>query len=181
MTEKHNYRLIILNPFDIPVYVEYGGADLGFVTKDILMERGRMVLELLELDFGKGRLVLAGLEQDASRRTLHDIYRYSSLATNYPSIGYNYFSNRAIPIEIITVNPPVELALKTGVAELILTFFRDDFSGNNIIEVAKIFDISNLVIANKISFKKFFNKIHFLIRQMKELLENKPHKGSFVI
>lgn len=167
---KRKYRLIVLEPFDIPVYVERGGADLAIVTRDILLEMNLKVMELLELNFGEGKLLLAGLEEN-SCRTLGDIYKYSVLATNYPNIAHNYFLNRGIPIEIVKLSPPLALALDTGLADLILTFASKDILRKEIITITEICNAPNLLIANRISFKKYFNQIHFLINRMKEVLE----------
>jgi len=172
---KHKYKLILLDPFDIPVYVELGASDLGIVTRDILLERDRTVLELLDLHYGHGKLILATLESNKVR-TIADIYTSSSVATNYPCIAHNYFRSLGIPVEIIKVSPPVELALECNLSDLILTYspsdFSADFSCEDIIEIAEIARVTNLIIANRISFKNSFNQIYYLIQQMKELIES---------
>ncbi len=166
---KHKYKLILLEPFDIPVYVELGAADLGIVTRDILLERDRTVLELLELNYGHGKLILATLESNKVR-TIADIYTSSSVATNYPFIAHNYFRSLGIPVEIIKVSPPVELALECDLSDLILTYSPAERLCEDIIEIAEIARVSNLIIANRISFKNSFNKIYYLIQRMKELI-----------
>ena len=168
---KHKYKLVLLDPFDIPVYVELGASDLGIVTRDVLLERDRTVLELLDLDYGHGKLILATLESNKVR-TIADIYTSSSVATNYPFIAHNYFRSLGIPVEIIKVSPPVELALECNLSDLILTFSPADLSCEDIIEIAEIARVSNLIIANRISFKNSFNQIYYLIQQMKELIES---------
>lgn len=52
-------RFLVVRPSDVPVYVEYGAADLGIVGKDVLMEHQRDVYELLDLGFGRCRFVVA--------------------------------------------------------------------------------------------------------------------------
>ena len=44
---------------DVPTYVEYGAADIGIIGKDVLLESGQDVYELLDLGFGKCRLMMA--------------------------------------------------------------------------------------------------------------------------
>ena len=39
--EKAGLRFIMAKPADVPTYVEYGAADIGFVGKDTLLEEGR--------------------------------------------------------------------------------------------------------------------------------------------
>ena len=54
-----NLSYLLIRSSDVPVYVEYGAADLGIVGQDVLRESGRDVYEPLQLDFGHCRLVLA--------------------------------------------------------------------------------------------------------------------------
>ena len=36
-----DYEFLLVKPFDVPVYVENGAADLGVVGYDVLLERSR--------------------------------------------------------------------------------------------------------------------------------------------
>ena len=52
--------VITMRPSDVPTYVEAGAADLGITGKDVLMEQSeRDVYELLDLGYGRCRMVLA--------------------------------------------------------------------------------------------------------------------------
>ena len=52
--------LVTMRPSDVPTYVEAGAADLGITGKDVLVEQhDRAVYELLDLGFGRCRMVLA--------------------------------------------------------------------------------------------------------------------------
>lgn len=42
-------EFILAKPVDVPIYVEYGVADIGVVGKDVLMEENRDVYELMDL------------------------------------------------------------------------------------------------------------------------------------
>ena len=47
-----------MRPSDVPTYVEAGAADLGITGKDVLLEQAdRAVYELLDLGFGRCRMV----------------------------------------------------------------------------------------------------------------------------
>ena len=46
-------RLLLVRPWDVPVYVSQGAADLGIVGQDILHEQTPNVLILSDLKFGK--------------------------------------------------------------------------------------------------------------------------------
>ena len=57
--------LVTMRPSDVPTYVEAGAADVGITGKDVLLEQAdRVVYELLDLGFGRCRMVLAGREGD---------------------------------------------------------------------------------------------------------------------
>jgi ATP phosphoribosyltransferase len=65
---------VLARPSDIATYVERGAADLGIVGKDVLMESGARLLELVDLKFGACRFVVAA-PKDAVERSL-DEYRH---------------------------------------------------------------------------------------------------------
>ena len=53
-------RFMLAKAADVPVYVEYGAADIGIVGQDVLWEGGSDDYEPLQLGFGRCRLVMAG-------------------------------------------------------------------------------------------------------------------------
>ena len=52
-------RYFWVKPPDVPVYVERGAADVGVAGKDILLEYGPEVYELLDLNIGRCRMCVA--------------------------------------------------------------------------------------------------------------------------
>ena len=57
--EEKKIKFIISKTADVPTYVEYGAADIGVIGKDVLLESGKDVYELLDLGFGKCHLMMA--------------------------------------------------------------------------------------------------------------------------
>ena len=53
------FRLLLVKPADVPVYVEYGVADAGVCGSDVLAEHDADVHEPLDLGFGRCRLAVA--------------------------------------------------------------------------------------------------------------------------
>ncbi|MHB1661230.1 MAG: ATP phosphoribosyltransferase [bacterium] len=51
--------LLIVKPWDVPTFVEYGAADAGISGKDVLLEKPRNVYEPIDLGIGKCRIVMA--------------------------------------------------------------------------------------------------------------------------
>ena len=48
-------RFIMAKPADVPIFVEYGAADMGIVGLDVVREAARDVYEPLSLPFGPAR------------------------------------------------------------------------------------------------------------------------------
>ena len=58
--EASGLRIVTMRPSDVPTYVEAGAADLGVTGKDVLLEQAdRAVYELVDLGYGRCRMVLA--------------------------------------------------------------------------------------------------------------------------
>ena len=53
--KQESMRFLLVKPADVPVYVEYGAADVGIVGQDVLMESGRDVYEPLLLGLWRSR------------------------------------------------------------------------------------------------------------------------------
>ena len=114
-------EFIIGKPTDIPVYVAYGAADCGIGGKDVLVEAGLDVVELVDLRFGGCRFVVAERSDAASEiseRARHlGVIR---VATKYPNIAQAHFDARGIQIEIVKLNGNIELAPLIGIADVIV-------------------------------------------------------------
>ncbi len=108
-------------PSDIATYVERGAADLGFVGKDVLMESGARVLELVDLRFGACRFVVAA-PRSAMARSLDEYRHLGSLevATKYPRVAGEHFRRRGIAVEIVKVAGSAEVAPLVGLADWIV-------------------------------------------------------------
>jgi len=114
-------ELVRARPSDIATYVERGAADLGIVGKDVLMESGAHVLELVDLGFGACRFVVAA-PRAAVARSLDDYRHLGSLevATKYPNVAERHFRARGVAVEIIKVAGSTELAPQVGLADWIV-------------------------------------------------------------
>ncbi len=108
-------------PSDIATYVERGAADLGIVGKDVLMESGARVLELVDLKFGACRFVVAA-PRDAVARSLDEYRHLGSLevATKYPNVAERHFRKRGVAVEIVKVAGSTELAPQVGLSDWIV-------------------------------------------------------------
>ena len=64
--EAAGVEFILGRPSDVPVYVEYGAADVGIVGKDVLEEQEPNVVELKDLGTGGCRMILAAPAEKAA-------------------------------------------------------------------------------------------------------------------
>ena len=114
-------EFVLARPSDIATYVERGAADLAIVGKDVLLESGARVIELVELGFGACRFVVAA-PRNAVERSL-DEYRHLGtldVATKYPNVAERHFRARGIAVEIVKVAGSAEVAPLVGLADWIV-------------------------------------------------------------
>jgi ATP phosphoribosyltransferase len=114
--------IVTMRPSDVPTYVEAGAADIGITGKDVLMEQSeRSVFELLDLGYGRCRMVLASVadEPDPAVEALRRL-GVVRVATKYPRIAAAFFERTGRQAEIVEVKGSVELAPLTGLVEAIV-------------------------------------------------------------
>ena len=116
--EELGFRFFLSKPSDVPTYVEYGAADIGIVGKDTILEEGRSLYEVYDLQMGKCRMCVCGPESAREKLQHHELIR---VASKYPNIAKDYFNNiKHQTVEIIKLNGSVELAPIVGLAEVIV-------------------------------------------------------------
>ncbi|MCD6322535.1 MAG: ATP phosphoribosyltransferase [Clostridiales bacterium] len=170
--DENQVRFFMAKPSDVPVYVEYGVADLGVVGKDTLMEESRDLYEVLNLGFGACRMAVAGPIELIGK--LDDIPD-KRVATKYPKIARDYFELvKKESIEIIKLNGSVELAPLVGLSEVIVDIVESGrtLKENNLVVLEEICDISARLVVNKVSMKMKNERIRELISEMRKELGN---------
>ncbi|MCE5284378.1 MAG: ATP phosphoribosyltransferase [Pelosinus sp.] len=168
--EKEKIRFIITKTADLPTYVEYGAADIGVIGKDVLLEEGKDVYELLDLKFGYCRMMVA-VPKALKREKLSD-YAHLRVATKFPHIAERFFRSQGIQVEFIKLNGSIELAPMVGLAELIVDIVETGrtLKENNLEEIAQIVPATARLIANRVSFKMKFDRINKLVEDLKSVM-----------
>ena len=168
-------RFFLVKPSDVPAYVEYGAADMGIAGRDSLLEERRNLYEVLNLGFGKCRMVLAGPEGVKLNEISH-----KRVGTKYPNIAREYFeSKRMESAEIIKLSGSVELSPLAGLSELIVDIVE---SGRTLYEnglaiIETIADISARLVVNRVSMKMKSEQINAVIEGMRaKINDNKKNK-----
>ncbi|MFB6312154.1 MAG: ATP phosphoribosyltransferase [Salinirussus sp.] len=104
---------------DIPEYVADGAADIGITGLDQVRESGLDALvELLNLDFGQCRLVLAAPEQ-GEIDTVADLAG-GTVATEFPRITREFFAKHDVDVDIAEVSGATELTPHVDIADAIV-------------------------------------------------------------
>jgi ATP phosphoribosyltransferase len=149
--------IVTMRPSDVPTYVESGAADLGITGKDVLAEQaGRRLYELVDLGFGRTRMVLATLAGDPDPAT-EALRRLGvvRVATKYPRVASRYFEDTGRQAEIVEVKGSVELAPLTGMVEAIvdLTQTGTTLRENGLVVREELFSSTARLIANPVAHK----------------------------
>jgi len=147
---KGRYKVLFARADDIPEFIETGAADIGITGLDLLLESGKKVETLMQLDFGKCRLVIA-VPEASEVRTAKDIGDGSKIATSFPNITKSYFERLGKKVEIVPVTGATELAPHIGMADFItdLTETGSTLKMNHLRDAGTIIDSQAILIANK--------------------------------
>ena len=161
--EEARLKFIITKTADVPTYVEYGAADIGIIGKDVILESGKDVYELLDLGFGKCHLMMA-VPKDKKRPRLED-YNYTRVATKFPRIAEEFFASRGMQMEYIKLNGSIELGPLINLSESIVDIVETGTTlrENNLEEIVTIMDATARLIANRVSYKLKFERINSLV------------------
>jgi ATP phosphoribosyltransferase len=156
-------RFLLVKPADVPVYVEYGAADLGIVGQDALWESGRDVYQPLLLGFGQCRLVLAGLPSQRERN-----FRLATglrVATKYPTQARAHFQQQGLSVEIIPLTGSIELAPLVGLADLVVDVVETGrtLRENGLVELEEIVACQAMVIVNRVAYRLRLDEIRQLL------------------
>ncbi len=162
--------LITMRPSDVPTYVEAGAADIGITGKDVLMEQHeRQVYELLDLDYGRCRMILA--TTDGEDRATEALRRLGVIrvATKYPRLAARHFEQTGRQAEIVEVKGSVELAPLTGLVEAIvdLTASGRTLKENGLVVREEIAESTARLIANPVAHKLRAQEIDEVVERLR--------------
>ncbi len=154
-TNRNDVRIVLVRATDVPTYVQHGGADLGVVGRDTLLEHGGQGLyQPLDLKIAKCRMSVAvradfdyaGAVQKGSRLRV---------ATKYTQIARDHFANKGVHVDLIKLYGSMELAPLTGLADAIVDLVStgSTLKANHLVEVEQIMSISSRLVVNQAALK----------------------------
>jgi ATP phosphoribosyltransferase len=154
-TSQPDLRLVLVRASDVPTYVQHGGADLGVVGKDTLLEHGGDGLyQPLDLQIAKCRMSVATRSDFDYAGAVKQGSRIR-VATKYTQIARDHFANKGVHVDLIKLYGSMELAPLTGLAEAIVDLVStgSTLRANQLVEVEEIMPISARLIVNQAALK----------------------------
>jgi ATP phosphoribosyltransferase len=169
--EADGLTLVTMRPSDVPTYVEAGAADVGITGKDVLLEQSdRVVYELLDLGFGRCRMVLAGRRGDRRLGESQRRLGMMRIATKYPRIAERHFEATGRQVEVIEVKGSVELApligLGDGIVDLVAT--GRTLEENDLEVREEIVECTARFVANRVAHKLRAAEVDALMEKLRE-------------
>jgi ATP phosphoribosyltransferase len=144
------FEAIFVRAQDIPEFVADGAAAAGVTGWDLVCESGRELEQLMDLEFGKCRLVVAAREESGIV-SLDDIKDGVRVASAFPRLTQEFFTQRGQRITVVPVSGATEIAPHLGIADIIvdLTSTGSTLKMNNLREVGTVVQSSARLMARK--------------------------------
>jgi len=161
-------KALLVRTHDVPVYVEYGQAQLGIVGYDVLREKTPQVAHLADLGFGKCRLSVAVKESSPYRSAL-ELPLYGRVASKFVHCAREYFDALDLPVEIVPLYGSVELGPITGMSEAIVDLVSTGrtLQENGLVEIEVLFESTARLIAHPLSYRLDLDGLNQKIEQLR--------------
>jgi ATP phosphoribosyltransferase len=142
------FEAIFVRAQDIPEFVADGAADAGVTGWDLVCESGRPLADLLDLEFGRCRLVVAAREESGIH-ALSDVTGFPRVATPFPRLAGGFFQGMGRPVDVVPLSGAAEIAPHLGIADIVmdLTSTGSTLRVNGLREVATVMESSARLIA----------------------------------
>ncbi len=112
----NDVEFFYLRPRDIATYVASGDLDLGITGRDLLIDAGANVDEVLDLDFGASAFRFAA--RPGRFASVKDLAG-ARVATAYPGVVARFLDSHGVTARVIRLDGAVENAVGLGLADVI--------------------------------------------------------------
>lgn len=162
------YKYFLVKGADAITYVEHGVADVGIVGKDTLLENDLDYFELMDLDIGRCKFIMASLPGVE----ILNVERHIKIGTKYPTVTKKYFESKNMDVEIIKIEGSVELTPLLGLCDAIVDIMETGITlkENGLVVIDEICDLSARIIVNRASFKLKQREIEDFLAKVKKAL-----------
>jgi ATP phosphoribosyltransferase len=142
------FEAIFVRAQDIPEFVADGAAHAGVTGWDLVNESGRELEHLMDLEFGRCRLVVAARE-DSGLTSADGVKDGMRVASCFPRLTQEFFSKRGQQVTVVPVSGAAEIAPHLGIADIVvdLTSTGSTLKMNGLREVATVLESSARLVA----------------------------------
>ena len=166
-TTQPGVRVVLVRASDVPTYVEHGGADLGVVGLDTLIEHsagwgdgqagagtGAGLYVPVDLKIARCRISVATRADFNYAAAVKQGSRIR-VASKYTQIARRHFADKGVHVDLIKLYGSMELAPLTGLADAIVDLVStgSTLKANHLVEVEHIMDISARLVVNPAALK----------------------------
>ncbi|MFM2063592.1 MAG: hypothetical protein RLZZ507_3263 [Cyanobacteriota bacterium] len=161
-------KALLVRAQDVPVYVEYGQAQLGIVGYDVLQEKKPQVAQLVDLQFGYCRMSVA-VKASSSYKSPLDLPAHGRVASKYVNCAREYFQSLDLPVEIVPLYGSVELGPITGMSEAIVDIVSTGktLRENGLVEIATLYESTARLIVHPLSYRLNMGDLHKLVEHLR--------------
>lgn len=167
---RDDVEFLIVRASDVATYVQHGGADLGVVGKDVLLEHGGDgLVEPLDLGIAACKLMVCGPKgMDLAKKSRLRI------ATKYTHCAREHFAATGRQVEIIKLYGSMELAPITGLADAIVDVVDtgNTLKANGLEALEHVADSSARLVVNRVSMKVRHDVIAPIIDSMRDAVSH---------
>jgi len=177
-TSWEGVQLVMMRTEDIPNIVESGGAELGITGKDYVVESNADVEELIKLDFGKAKIVLA-VPTSWNVNSVDEIKREIRIATKYYNIAKRFVEETGLKAKIFKVSGATEVMPSLGAADAIIDVMSTGTTLrlHGLKPIATVLESYAVVIGNRKWFtSEEADKINLVLTVMKGTITAKGKK-----
>lgn len=142
-------RALFVRARDIPDFVADGVADVGITGLDLIEESGRPLEPLLDLGFGRCRLVVA-VREDSGIHGVDELPEGTRVATTFPRLTSRFFADRGRDVTVVPISGAVEIVPHLGVADIIvdLASTGSTLKMNGLRAIETVLESSAMLVAN---------------------------------
>ena len=164
---------IKVRAFDVCTFVAFGAAQIGIAGEDVIKEFNYSeIYAPLNLNIGKCRISIAALKSLLDKED-PETWSNIRVATKYPNITKNFFSNKGVQVEVIKLNGSMELAPSLNMCRRIVDLVSTGktLKENGLKEIEEIIQVESKLIINRSAYKTKVNTIQKIIDEFKNIIK----------
>ena len=164
-------KALLVRAQDVPVYVEYGQAQIGIVGYDVLREKQPDVANLTDLKFGYCRMSVA-VPQSSSYRHSQELPPHGRVASKFVNCAQEHFHKLDLPVEIVPLYGSVELGPITGMSEAIVDLVSTGktLKENGLIEIDVLYESTARLVAHPLSYRLNRDNLDALVTKLNNII-----------